>query len=112
MWGADVTLLPASRCPGSGMQMVARTYVIRHIEPADQDKSTWRIARATERSDLEEPDVIKWHFDEWQREQGQTRDQLACAVCGDPWPTPTAKGPPDHTLVAMSAFPAGTKCGS
>lgn len=72
--------------------MVSRTYVIRHIEPADRDKNAWRIAQAEERGDPEEAELIKRHFDEWEKDQGQSRDQLVCAVCGDVWLTPTAKG--------------------
>ena len=74
------------------MQMVSRTYVIRKIEPEDREKHGWRIARAEERGDAEEVDIIQSLFDEWEKEQGQTREQLVCAVCGDVWLTPTAKG--------------------
>ena len=75
-----MTLAPSSRCPGSGMQMVSRTYVIRNIEPADREKNAWRIARAQERGDLEEADIIRDHFNEWEKEQGQTREQMVFPV--------------------------------
>ena len=29
---------------------------------------------------------------EWEQEQGQMREKLVCAVCGDAWLTPTARG--------------------
>ena len=74
------------------MQMVSRTYVIRNIEPADREKNALRITRAEERGDLDEAEIIKRHFDEWEREQGQTREQMVCAVCGDVWLTPTGRG--------------------
>jgi hypothetical protein len=74
------------------MQMVSRTYVIRNIEPADREKNALRITRAEERGDAEEAEIIKRHFDDWEREQGQTREQLVCAICGDVWLTPTGKG--------------------
>ena len=83
---------PGSRCPGSGRQMVSRTYIIRHIEPADRDKHVWSVARAEERGDLDEVEIIKRHFFEWEQEQGQMREKLVCAVCGDAWLTPTARG--------------------
>ena len=65
------------------MQMVSRTYVIRNIEPADQEKNAMRVARAEERGDRDEAEIIKRHFDQWEKEQGQTREQLVCAVCGE-----------------------------
>ncbi len=74
------------------MQMVSRTHVIRNIEPADREKNALHIAQAEERGDLEEAEIIERHFDEWGKEQGQTREQLVCAVCGDVWLTPTSKG--------------------
>jgi hypothetical protein len=74
------------------MQMVSRTYVIRNIDPADREKNAWRVARARERGDAEEAEIIRHHFNEWEKEQGQTRDQMVCAICGDVWLAPTGKG--------------------
>lgn len=81
-----------SRCPGSGMQMVPRNYVIRSIEPADREKNAWRVARAEEDGNFEEAEAIKRSFEEWEREQGQTRERLVCPICGDAWLSPTARG--------------------
>jgi hypothetical protein len=57
-----MTLPPGSRCPGGGMQMVSRIYVVRKIESAHREKHAWRIARAEERGDPDEAEIIKRHL--------------------------------------------------
>jgi hypothetical protein len=74
------------------MQMVSRTYQLRHIEPADREENTRRATRARERGDDEEAEIIERLFEEWERDQGQQRERMVCAVCGDAWLTPTARG--------------------
>lgn len=71
--------------------MVPRSYQIRHIGEADRADNAWRIERAEARGDPEEAQILKDVFAEWEQEQGQTRERLVCAVCGDPWLSPTAK---------------------
>jgi len=51
-----------------------------------------RLAHARERGDADEVEAIVLVFEDWERDQGQTRDRLACAVCGDAWLTPTGRG--------------------
>jgi hypothetical protein len=82
----------ASICPGSGMQMVPRTYVTRKIEPADRQEHQSRMARAEQDGDDEWIEIIKQAFEEWERSQGQTYERLVCPVCGDGLLIPTRKG--------------------
>ena len=81
-----------SRCPGSGMNMVPRTYLIRKIEPADRQDNAVQIAEAYERGDPEWAEMVQRAFDDWERNQGQTEERLVCAVCGDALLKPTARG--------------------
>jgi hypothetical protein len=80
------------RCPGSGMQMISRSYVVRKIEPADRAKNDLWIKHAEERGDLDEAAAVRDSFAEWEKEQGFTRERLMCAVCGNAWLSPTSKG--------------------
>jgi len=74
------------------MTMVPRTYVIRQIAEVDRQDNGRQIERCKERGDLDEADIIREHFASWEREQGQTRERLVCAVCGSRWLSPTSKG--------------------
>jgi len=80
------------RCPGSGMGMVSRSYVIRKIEQVDREQNELRVKRAAARGDYEEAEIIKDSFMVWEKEQGLPRERLVCAVCGSIWLTPTASG--------------------
>src|SRR3989304_1226761 len=44
---------PASRCPGSGLPMVRRTFELRRIEGTDRQESDRRIPEADAHDDLE-----------------------------------------------------------
>lgn len=81
-----------SRCPGSGMRMASRSYKVRKIEPADRSDNEFRIKRAEARGDSEEASLIRASFGQWEKEQGQQRERIVCAVCGSAWLTPTTKG--------------------
>ena len=80
------------RCPGSGVQLVARSYTVRKIEPADRTKWDLWIKHAGERGEPDEAQGLRDSFAEWEKEQGLTRERLVCAVCGNAWLTPTSKG--------------------
>ena len=74
------------------MTMVSRTYTIRRIEPADRAENGRRIEAAQALDDLEGAEFWKDSFAEWERDQGQQRERLVCAVCGSTWLTPTSRG--------------------
>jgi len=74
------------------MQMVPTAYVIRRIEDADRADHVRELERAQARGDLNEVQIIKDVFAQWEREQGQQKERLACPVCGDSWLVPIAKG--------------------
>src|SRR5205085_2662169 len=83
---------PNSRCPGSGMKMVSRTYAIRQIEESDREEHARQIARAEERDDSDWVEAVRQSFKRWEDEQGQQKERLVCPVCGDGWLVPTSKG--------------------
>ncbi len=74
------------------MTMVSRIYKIRAIEPADLAKNERFIEWAKARGDVDQAQAYRDSLAEWEKEQGQEREQLVCAVCGSPWLTPTARG--------------------
>src|SRR5438046_3045952 len=45
---------PRERCPGSGMRLVSRSYVVRKIESADRQKYDLWAKHAEERGELDE----------------------------------------------------------
>ena len=72
--------------------MVARSYIVTTPTAADREKYA-RFTRAAEaRGDSEEADSYREAIANWERDQGQSREVLVCAVCGDTWLSPTAKG--------------------
>ena len=72
--------------------MVARSYAVRAIAAADREQYDRWIRSAHRRGDGDEAESYRESLAKWEREQGQEREVLACAVCGDAWLTPTAKG--------------------
>jgi hypothetical protein len=74
------------------MRMVAQAYVIRKIDTEDRAKNARWIAHAQLRGDPEEVAVLEAAFAEWERDQGQERERLVCAVCESSWLSPTASG--------------------
>lgn len=85
-------LSPEDRCPGSGMTMVSRTYTIRKIEPEDRAKYARFAQNARDRGDPEEAADYEKSLTEWEKEQGDERERLACPVCGDSFLVPTSRG--------------------
>ena len=82
-------MLAESRCPGSGMKMVPRTYRVRNIEGSDRAK--WAQAEEA-RGELDMAEMTRESLRQWEREQGQEKEALVCPVCGNSWLTPTARG--------------------
>jgi len=80
------------RCPGSGLTMVARRYTIRQIEPEDRAKYARFAQNARDRGDPGEAADYEKSLAEWEAEQGQERERLACPVCGDSFLVPTSRG--------------------
>ena len=79
-------------CLGSGVRMVSRSYTVSAPSAADREKFE-RFARAAQtRGDSEEAEAYRETISNWEKDQGQTREVLVCAVCGDRWLSPTAKG--------------------
>src|SRR5437870_11113271 len=69
---------PRERCPGSGMRLVSRSYVVRKIESADREKYNLWAKHAEERGELDEAAGIRTSLAEWEKEQGLTRERLVC----------------------------------
>ena len=78
--------------------MVARSYTVHAIVAADRERYERWTKAAEARGDADEAESYRESLAEWEKEQGHEREALVCAVCGDSWLTPTAKGP----LVAIS----------
>jgi len=74
------------------MSMVLRTYEIRKITDDDRAKYTMWIERCEARGDYEEAEGHRQFLANWEREQGESRERLVCAVCGSHWLSPTLKG--------------------
>jgi hypothetical protein len=74
------------------MTMVSRTYTIRKVEPEDRAQYARFAQNATQRGDVEEAEGYKQSLEDWEREQGQEREVLVCAVCGSRSLTPTSSG--------------------
>lgn len=74
------------------MRMVSQTYVIRKIEPDDRLKNARWVEHALLRGDPEEAAAVRDSFAEWERDQGQQRERLVCAICESSWLSPTARG--------------------
>src|SRR5438445_5686995 len=93
--GYRETGMPVPRdsiCPESGMQMVARTYVVRQIEDSDRLDYDRQVESAEARGDSDEVAIIKETLARWERDQGHEEEKLVCPVCEDRWLTPTFKG--------------------
>jgi predicted RNA-binding Zn-ribbon protein involved in translation (DUF1610 family) len=90
--GAKGGLKPEDQCPGSGTTMVARTYTVRKIESEDRARYARFALNARERGDVDEAVSYEQSILEWEREQGQERERLACPVCGDSFLVPTSRG--------------------
>jgi hypothetical protein len=74
------------------MTMVSRTYVVRDITEEDRAQNAYFVRNAEERGELEEAEAYRQSLLEWEKEQGQTKQRLACPVCGDSWLSPTSRG--------------------
>ncbi len=72
--------------------MVSRTHIVRKIEPADRAENERFIQNAIDRGAPEEAEMYRRSFADWEREQGQEREELVCAVCGDCFLKPTQRG--------------------
>jgi rubrerythrin len=72
--------------------MVARSYTVRAIAAADREQYDRWIRAAEGRRDGDEAESYREALATWERDQGQPREVLVCAVCGDAWLSPTAKG--------------------
>lgn len=65
--------------------MVTRNYTVRDIAAADREKYDRWIKAAEGRGDADEAKSYRESLSKWEAEQGQEREVLACAVCGDTW---------------------------
>jgi hypothetical protein len=74
------------------MAMVRRTYTIRKIGPEDRATYARFAQNARDRGDLEEAADYEKSIADWEKEQGQERERLACPVCDDSLLAPTSRG--------------------
>lgn len=72
--------------------MLSRKYIIRHVEAHDRALQVRRMERAEAGGDPEEVREIADSYAQWEKEQGEVRERLVCAVCGSIWLSPTANG--------------------
>ena len=72
--------------------MVSSKYVIRRIEANDRAIEARQIARAEAADDPDEVRMVVDFYAKWEREQGEERERLVCAICGSIWLKPTANG--------------------
>lgn len=71
---------------------MGRTYRVREVTDSDRQKYAGMVRAAESRGDLDDAASYREALATWEKEQGEEREALVCAVCGDPWLTPTAKG--------------------
>lgn len=83
---------PEQRCSGSGLRLLVRTYKVREVTASDRQKYARMVRAAESRGDVEGAASYRQALVTWEEGQGEDREALVCAVCGDPWLTPTAKG--------------------
>lgn len=83
---------PDPPCPGSGVRLVSRVYTVREVTESDRQKYDRMVRAAESRGDIEDAESHRESLAKWENEHGQEREVQVCAVCGDPWQTPTAKG--------------------
>ena len=80
------------RCRGSGMKMVTRTYRVRQIEESDRAKwEGWAQAEEA-RGEFDMAQMTRESLRQWEKEQGQEKEELVCPVCQRQWLRPTARG--------------------
>lgn len=72
--------------------MVSRTYTVRNIEPSDRERYARLATHARDRGDAEEAASYEQALADWEKDQGEERERLACPVCGDSFLVPTARG--------------------
>jgi hypothetical protein len=87
-----MTLRPESRCPGSGLQLVSRTYLVRQIEESERAKWEGWAQAEEERGEFEAAERRRDFLRRWEEEQGQDKEQLVCPICGSRWLKPTGRG--------------------
>jgi hypothetical protein len=74
------------------MMMVSRRYTVRTIEPQDRAKYARFAENARGRGEPPEAADYEKSLADWETEQGQERERLACPVCGDSFLVPTSRG--------------------
>jgi hypothetical protein len=71
---------------------VSRAYTVRDVTESDRQKYARMVRAAESRGDIEDAESYRESLAKWETEQGEEREAQVCAVCGDPWLTPTASG--------------------
>lgn len=79
------------RCASGGLAMISRTYKARNIEPEDRANYARFAQNARDRGDFEQAADYEKAVADWEKEQGQERERLACPVCGDAFLVPTSR---------------------
>lgn len=92
------------RCRGSGMKMVTRTYRVRQIEESDRAKwEGWAQAEEA-RGEFDMAQMTRESLRQWEKEQGQEKEELVCPVCQRQWlgQPPVAPLDPTHGGTCLS----------
>lgn len=82
----------SSRCPRSGTQLVARTFVIRNVEESDRAKWDGWVRAEEERGEFDMAQMTRDNLRKREREEGQGRVELVCPICQRRFLVPIAKG--------------------
>ncbi|MHB8394344.1 MAG: hypothetical protein ACYDC5_07560 [Candidatus Dormibacteria bacterium] len=72
--------------------MVYRTYQIRQVEESDLAKWEGWAQAEEERGEVQAAQGTRDFLRQWDADQGQEKEELACPICGSRWLTPTARG--------------------
>jgi hypothetical protein len=83
---------PEARCPGSGLQMVYRTYQVRQIDESDRAKWEGWAQAEEERGEFDMAQATRDSLKRWESEQGQEKEELVCPICQRRFLQPTARG--------------------
>ncbi|MGA7088925.1 MAG: hypothetical protein WB116_11750 [Candidatus Dormiibacterota bacterium] len=76
--------MATSSCQGSGLLMVYRSFLVRQIDASDRAKWEGWAQAEEERGEFEAAQGTRDFLQKWEAEQGQSKEELVCPICGEP----------------------------